>query len=136
MSPSFGGSSGYNFFGHEGSCPIGFVENEPSLANVGFTAVFDNGYGQGYLLDTATNYFTIKLFRLFISRLGSGVFGVVILASNDDFETLSAVHYHGVASHSGVDSGVVTTSAVGQHFATRHPVTCQITRSTTPVCVV
>lgn len=129
-------TSSYDFFGQTGTCQAGFSDIDPEPFYLGFEPVFSGAYCEGLELDTDTNYLTAKLFRLFISRLGNGLFGAVVTTSADNFSTVSSVNYNGVASRSGFDSGVTTTGAIGEHFATCHPVTGVITRSSTPVCVV
>lgn len=136
LDPVYESSSEYDFFGVADTCPVVTGLNDPENYYVGFTGVFDEGYGQAYTIDTETNYYTNKVARLFFNRLGNGLFGAVITTSDDNFATLSAVNYNGVASRSGFDSGVTTTGAIGEHFATCHPVTGVIARSTTPICVV
>lgn len=69
-------------------------------------------------------------------RYGNGLYGIArVRQAADDAEILE-VEYIDVGNLAGTSAATFSATALGQHFATCHPVTGTITRSTTPVCVV
>lgn len=69
-------------------------------------------------------------------RYGNGLYGLMRGRVNTGAAEFSECEYVNVASVRGSSTAAVAATNLGQHFATCHPVTGQITRSTTPVCVV
>lgn len=69
-------------------------------------------------------------------RFGNGLFSVAVVTFEISSSDVLEVVYETVVSAGGVDTDRISASGLAGHFATRHPVTRQITRSATPVCVV